>query len=216
MTRISTKESDSLRHWRPVPAMTVTESPRSRVCSLSCSFKITLPSNTMANSSEMDGVACLPVRPPGLMMSIEARNCEALDSEPSDAISARDQSRAMWARSLARTILTTCWVTPSALAIFSMEEIEGEHWPFPICDKKLAEKSVRSASLLRKPLLLCQITQRVPERLFNHLSGIRRDDRREGCQIRVASHFANSRRCIQNRHVRGNDMPDIPCPARGV
>jgi len=35
--------------------------------------------------------------------------------------------------------------TPSALAIFSIEEMEGEHCPFSICERKLAEKSTRSA-----------------------------------------------------------------------
>src|ERR1700761_8578797 len=137
-------------------------------CSLSCSFKMTLPSKTMANSSEMDGVAVFPVRPAGLMISIEARNCDGLFSDPKEAISARDQSRDIWERSLARTIVATCWfaerkncpsVTPSALAIFSMEEMEGEHCPFSIWDKKLAEKSVLSAKA-RREMPCCSLKYR--------------------------------------------------------
>jgi hypothetical protein len=129
-------------------------SPRSSVCSLSSTFNITLPSNTMANSSEMDGLACFPVIPPGLMLIMKAWNCDVPESEPREAISACDQSSAICTRSPERTIFTTCLftdrknsasVTSSAFAIFSIEEMEGEHCPFSICDMKLGVKSVRAA-----------------------------------------------------------------------
>src|SRR5580692_8305648 len=74
----------------------------------------------------------------------------------------------MWARSLARTTVAVCWLadrkncprlTPSAFAIFSIEEIEGEHCPFSICDRKLAEKSTRSARA-RKDMPCCSLRPR--------------------------------------------------------
>src|ERR1700722_994771 len=36
-------------------------------------------------------------------------------------------------------------VTPKAFAMRSMDEIDGEHWPFSICERKLGETSVLAA-----------------------------------------------------------------------